>query len=211
MPECGDPERAKLILGMAKRESIAAAEAVLEKGVAYQDKKRIETATAMLQDILNENRDSARKNDIRQAWDHGYDGVVIPFSKSRDAFFSTKRGENLRAAPCKPEDCKTCFWKVWCEVKESFDFMKKVNETLEVGRKLVAESEAKLRHRDTKQTWNAESSVEADRGKAGEAGRRLSLPRSVETEGKAECQRRRDWRIVRKMAKDTLDKARRDN
>lgn len=204
MPNINDPHRAQLIKNMAKRESIAAAEALLEKAVDYQDKKRIKTATSMLHDILTENFSSAADihkklgyaTDVNQAWQHGYAGIVIPLdkSKTRDAFYSSKRGENMRPVECKPEDCATCFWRSWCEMKESFDLFREVDRSIQKAKDLM-------------KAYHGKSSVET-RGEA-EAHHSPSLPQPIETEEM--IRKREDWRVIRKHAKDILEKAKRNN
>lgn len=162
-----------LIQIAAKRASIAAAEALLEKTVKYRDAKGVKAATDMIHNTL-----------IKPYHYEPYPRMV--------------KG----------------FWKNWVDTKEHFDFMAKIEDALALGRKLISESEASLRHRkhSTKQTWNADSLATSKQIEGFPVGHNREPPGcSTKEERDALIQKREDWRATRKWAKDTLDKARRDN
>lgn len=126
MPKCNDKERQRLIWAMAKRSSLAAAEAVLEDAVKFRDAEQIKTATAMIQHAL-----SVKPNPYE-------DYIMIDAETGQpatDAFY----GE-LRPVKCKPEDCEDCFWKIWCEMKESFDTLIEADAVIKRGKELLSKS-----------------------------------------------------------------------
>lgn len=143
MPKVNDVQRARLIDSMARRESIHVAEALLEEAIQYRDAKLVKTAASMLHSVLTATTsyDSYIKLDKHGKARKRRLPVVRAVEFVPDAFHSTKKGESLRPFPCKPEDCMSCFWRVWCQMKETFDLLKEADQALKRGRELLKKSD----------------------------------------------------------------------
>lgn len=186
MPNCQDKAREALIQGIARTESLHVAQLCLENAVAKKDHYTITVASELIQDILNGKRggnkerklDSgrfvaldkhgniieSRRDRIRKYTDYvqgKYDGVTFPFAKDMQRSRKSKR---LRPVKCKPEDCPSCFWRRWCEMKSDYDFIDQATRTLDLSRKLVEGSEVVVHgtHRQTRNKWHEAKLVHKD-------------------------------------------------